>query len=120
MMRIAINLSCVLALFWCLIAQSQTAPAGTPASQANSPSGGSTSMTSILPDLDRLQAASSQANLDLGHMRIEKWRADNDSKRQAQSNADSIQRNLTTALPGLIGNVRSAPQDLAAEFKLYR
>ena len=77
-------------------------------------------MTSILPDLDRLQAAASQAALDIGHMRIEKWKVDGESKRQAQSNADSVQRNLTSALPGLIESVRSAPQDLNAEFKLYR
>jgi len=70
--------------------------------------------------LDRLQAAASQANLDLGHMRIEKWKADSNSKQQAQGNADSVQRNLTTALPGLIANVRSAPQDVTSEFKLYR
>jgi hypothetical protein len=81
---------------------------------------GSTSMTSILPDLDRLQQAASQTNLDLGHMRIEKWKADNGSKQQAQANADSIQRNLTAALPGLISDVRSSPQDIGAEFRLYR
>ena len=80
----------------------------------------STSMTSILPDLDRLQQAASQTNLDLGHMRIEKWKADSGSKQQAQANADSIQRNLTTALPGLISDVRSAPQNIGAEFRLYR
>ena len=77
-------------------------------------------MTSLLPELDRLQASASQTALDLGHMRIEKWKADGESKRQAQANADSIQRNLTAALPGLIDAVRSAPQDLSAEFKLYR
>jgi hypothetical protein len=77
-------------------------------------------MTSILPDLDRLQQAASQTNLDLGHMRIEKWKADNGSKQQGQANADSVQRNLTTALPGLISDVRSAPQDMGAEFRLYR
>ena len=31
-----------------------------------------------------------------------------------------MQRNLTSALPALISNVRSAPQDLGEEFKLYR
>jgi hypothetical protein len=77
-------------------------------------------MTSILPDLDRLQTAAAQASVDIGHMRIEKWKVDGESKRQAQSNADSVQRNLTAALPGLIEGVRSAPQDLNAEFKLYR
>ena len=84
------------------------------------PASGSVSMTLILPDLDRLQAAAAQANLDLGHMRIEKWKADTGSKQQAQANADSLQRNLTSALPALIDAVRNAPQDVNAEFKLYR
>jgi hypothetical protein len=77
-------------------------------------------MNPALADLDRLQAAASQANVDLAHMRIEKWKADSNSKQQAQGNADSVQRNLTTALPALIANVRSAPQDVNAGFKLYR
>lgn len=77
-------------------------------------------MTSILPQLDHLQSAAAQANAALGYMRIEKWKADANSKQQAQSNADSIQRNLTQALPALIGAVRAAPQDVNAEFKLYR
>jgi len=119
-MTIAVNLLSIVFLFPWFVAQSQTVPAETSASPANTSPTGSASMTSILPDLDRLQAASSQANHDLTYMRIEKWKADTDSKRQAQSNADSIQRNLTSALPGLIDKVRSAPQDVAAEFKLYR
>src|SRR5271167_3557924 len=92
--------------------------AGTP--NPNPGSTGSTPMTSVLPDLDRLQTAASQVAIDLGHMRIEKWKADGQSKQQAQANAESVQRNLTSALPGLIENVRSAPQDLNADFKLYR
>ena len=74
----------------------------------------------MLPDLDRLQAAASQATLDLRQLRIDKWKADGESKRQSEANADSVQRNLTSALPGLIDAVRAAPQDLNAEFKLYR
>jgi len=77
-------------------------------------------MTPILAQLDRLQSTASQANSQLAYMRIEKWKADANSKQQAQSNADSIQRNLTEALPALIDAVRSAPQDVGAEFKLYR
>ena len=98
-------------------------PAGAqvaPATPANVPAGGSTSMTSVLPELDRLQSTASEANLTIGKLRIEKWKVDSDSKRQAQTNADSIQRNLTAALPGLITDVRSNPQSLSAEFKLYR
>ncbi|MGC2110808.1 MAG: hypothetical protein WA655_14910 [Candidatus Korobacteraceae bacterium] len=115
-MRIAVSL--LFAFLSIPLDYAQTAPVSAP--PANASATGSVSMTSILPDLDRLQAAASQANLDLGQMRIEKWKADGDSKRQAQSNADSIQRNLTSALPGLIADVRSAPQNLGAEFKLYR
>ncbi len=90
-----------------------------PASES-APLAASTPTRSVTSDLDRLQTASSQATLDLGRLRIEKWKADGESKRQAQSNADSLERNLTSALPGLIDAVRAAPQDLNAEFKLYR
>jgi len=100
-------------------AVAQTSPA-TAASAMNESSPRSASMTSILPDLDKLQAAAAQLNIEIGHMRIEKWKADGESKRQAQGNADSVQRNLTSALPGMIDSVRSAPQDLNAEFELYR
>ena len=109
----------------CLALATATALAQTPANvpsasreQAPGFSNGSTS--SLLSDLDRLQATASQTALDLGHLRIDKWKVDAESKRQAQANADSVLRNLTSALPGLIDAVRSAPQDLSAEFKLYR
>jgi HPt (histidine-containing phosphotransfer) domain-containing protein len=97
-------------------------PANSPSAPArvNAPSVGSAPTVPVLPDLDRLQTAASQATLDLGRLRIDKWKADADSKQQAQANADSVRRNLTSALPGLIAAVRSAPQDLGAEFKLYR
>ena len=103
-----------------------TALARTPANSPSistgerAPSVGSATTVSVLPDLDRLQAAASQATLDLGHLRIDKWKADGQSKQQAQANADSVQRNLTSALPVLIAAVRAGPQDLGAEFKLYR
>ncbi|MGD0929558.1 MAG: hypothetical protein ABR902_02805 [Candidatus Korobacteraceae bacterium] len=115
-MRTAQKLLFLLSLSSVALGQTATAP-------TTAPSRGLTvnaSTTPVLADLDRLQAAASQANLDLGHMRIEKWKADSNSKQQAQGNADSVQRNLTTALPGLIANVRSAPQDVTSEFKLYR
>ena len=87
---------------------------------APQPSGNVASSASITSDLDRLQAAAAQANLDLAHVRIEKWKTDAASKQQAQANADSLQRNLTSALPGLIDSFRTGPRDLNAGFKLYR
>ena len=115
MMKIATTI--LFALLSAGILAAQGAPTQAPPSNATV---GSVSMTSMLPDLDRLQAAAHQANLSLGQMRIDKWKADADTKREMQSNADSVQRNLTNALPGLISDVRSAPQSLSAEFKLYR
>jgi hypothetical protein len=74
----------------------------------------------LASDLDRLQSAASRANSEIAQMRIEKWKTDSASKQQAQANAESLRRNLTSALPGLIDNFRAAPQDLGAGFKLYR
>jgi HPt (histidine-containing phosphotransfer) domain-containing protein len=118
-MNIRLSLLYVLLAGATVLAQT---PANSPSASAggNAPSVGSATTVSVLPDLDRLQAAASQAALDLGHLRIDKWKADGQSKQQAQANTDSVRRNLTSALPGLIAAVRAAPQDLGAEFKLYR
>jgi hypothetical protein len=74
----------------------------------------------LFSDLDRLQSTASQANTDIAHMHIDKWKADGGTKQQSQMNANSLQRNLSSALPVLISNVRAAPQDLSAGFNLYR
>ncbi len=70
--------------------------------------------------LQQLQVSAQDANVALGKLRIEKWKTDGNTKQQTQSNVDSLQRNLTAALPELIEKVRLAPQDLSASFKLYR
>lgn len=114
-MRTAQHLLLLFSLSAVALGQTATSPAVSPSTRASG-----ASMSPVLADLDRLQAAASQANLDLAHVRIEKWKADRNSKQQAQGNADSVQRNLTTALPALIDSVRGAPQDVNAEFKLYR
>ena len=51
---------------------------------------------------------------------IEKWKASGSDKKQALGNVDSIQRNLQGALPEIITQLRNAPEDLSATFKLYR
>lgn len=70
--------------------------------------------------LGKIQQEALGLSADLGKLRIDKWKADSASKSQAVDNADSIQRNINNALPGLISSVRSAPQNLTANFKLYR
>ena len=117
------KLSCVFVLFATASVLSQTPDATTPTSASShetSANVASGTKTSILPDLEKLETAASQISLDIGRLRIEKWKAGGMAKSTAQANADSVQRNLTSALPGLIGAVRSAPADLNAQFKLYR
>jgi hypothetical protein len=103
-----------------LSAQPATQPSPATPSPATPSASETTSAPTVLSDLDRLQAAASATSQAISRIRIEKWKADHSSKQQALANADSIQRNLTSALPGMIDGVRSAPQDLAMEFKLYR
>lgn len=81
---------------------------------------GSDSRAPILSGLDKLEGVASQISVEVGRLRIDKWKASSGAKSTAQADADSVQRNLTSALPGLIGAVRSAPEDVNAEFKLYR
>jgi hypothetical protein len=70
--------------------------------------------------LGQLQANAQTASRDISMLQIDKWKADKNSKSQAQSNAESLQRNLNSALPGMINEVHVRPDDLAASFKLYR
>ncbi len=70
--------------------------------------------------LTQLGQASTALDSTLGSLRIEKWKTGSQEKSQLQSNSDSIRRNVTAALPGMVQEVRKAPDNLAASFKLYR
>ncbi len=70
--------------------------------------------------LSQLEEASQSAQLDLAKLRIERWKADSGSKKQTETNSESVQRNLQAALPEIIGQLRASPEDLGATFKLYR
>src|ERR1700757_2926153 len=103
----------LIALLCCglsLIAQS--APAGPPVPYA--------SVSQLNAIIGPLQQASESAQADLSRLRIEKWKVDSGSKRQTLANVESIKRNLQSALPEIIGQLRNSPEDLSATFKLYR
>jgi hypothetical protein len=70
--------------------------------------------------LSQLEQASQAAQLDLAKLRIDKWKVDSGSKRQAQSNVESVQRNLQAALPEMIAELKASPENLNSTFKLYR
>jgi hypothetical protein len=74
-------------------------------------------LNQLLAEIEQISQAT---QLDLAKMRIEKWKTDSNSKRQTQGNVESIQRNLQTALPDLVGQLRNSPENLAVSFKLYR
>jgi len=63
--------------------------------------------------LSQLEQTSQTVQLDLAKLRIEKWKTDANSKR-------GTQRNLQSALPEIVSQLRSSPENLAATFKLYR
>jgi hypothetical protein len=105
----------------CLPASAQTnasTAANTPPLQGNAvPWASVGQVNALLGELDSVARVTSN---DLARVRIDKWKTDSGTKQQVQANSDSIQRNLQSALPAIIGGVRNAPDDMAASFKLYR
>ncbi len=93
----------------------QNAPAATPAAAPVAPSVNDLNM--MLAQLDQV---SNTSNLDLAKLRVEKWKADSNAKQQFQQQADLLARNMQGTLPGLVAAVRTSPDNLAANFKLYR
>ena len=109
----------LLALGYCLAA---TLAAQTAAPSQTTPSApvslASVSETNAV--LTQVETVAQALTADLTHLRIEKWKTDADYKRQSLSNVESLVRNLQGALPGMVTQLRSTPEDLNATFKLYR
>ncbi|MGA8273894.1 MAG: hypothetical protein WB919_20190 [Candidatus Sulfotelmatobacter sp.] len=78
------------------------------------------SVTQLNGLLVQLEATSKNTQVDLAKLRIERWKTDASTKKQSLADADSVQRNLQSALPEMIGQLRNAPEDMPATFKLYR
>ena len=78
------------------------------------------SMSQLNLMLSELEQAAHTAQVDLAKMRIEKWKTDSNTKRQEQANVESVQRNLQSALPEIIAQIRNSPENLNLTFKLYR
>lgn len=74
----------------------------------------------VQPLLASLDQAAGSARVSLAKLRIERWKTQSDVKRRLQSDAQSIERNLTQALPALAESLRAAPQSLTANFAMYR
>lgn len=70
--------------------------------------------------LATLEQASQTTQTDLGRLRVEKWKMDSGYKKETLGNVDSVKRNLQSALPEIMTQLRNSPEDLGASFKLYR
>lgn len=79
-----------------------------------------TSISELNQLIANLQQTSQQIQDDLSHLRIEKWKTDSGTKHQTQSDVESIQRNLQTALPDILTSLKNSPENTALTFKLYR
>ena len=94
-----------------VLAQTNAAPAA-PVSYS--------SISELNQIIANLQSASQSTQQDLSHLRIEKWKTDGNTKKQTQSDTESIQRNLQNALPEILANLKNSPENLALTFKTYR
>lgn len=115
--NLSLRLRCLSLLPLCLAASAQFASSNQPAPQGPV---SYSSMNQLNQLLSQLEQASQAAQVDLAKLRIEKWKTDGGTKRQAEGNVESIQRNLQTALPEIIAELRASPENLVSTFKLYR
>jgi len=76
--------------------------------------------SSISPLLTQIQETARTSSADVSLLNLRKWKVGNDVKNDAITKAEAIQRNLTVAMPSIVSQVQASPDDLAANFKLYR
>src|SRR5579864_4688035 len=106
-------------LCWSAMLLAGTSMAQAPVSDAAAPVSYS-SISELNQLIGNLQQASQSAQEDLSHLRIEKWKTDSGTRRQTENDRESIQRNLQNALPGMLADLKNAPESLPATFKVYR
>ncbi len=118
MRRLASLLSAILlpGMLWAQVSAPST-PAANPQPNVPTTQVAPATMAASLP---QLQEVIESTRVDLAKLRIDKWKTDAAVKQQAQGNVDSLQRNMTNALPGMAAAVQANPASLAAAFKLYR
>jgi hypothetical protein len=98
-----------------------SAPSSVPQQQSAPQAGPMATMTFATAQLlDQLLQTSRNTVTDLQHVRVDKWKTDDKYKDRARANSESLQRNLTAALPTLVQQMRANPSSIAASVKLYR
>lgn len=115
-MKIAVPVLLLLLASLSVFGQTPDAPPPSQTGEANA----TPSTPAILKEVDRLQTFAERASQDIEHLHIDNWKANAAAKSAAQADATSIQRNITSALPGMIAAVRAEPDNVNAQFVLYR
>lgn len=121
-MKIPLYILLVCSTVWAQTSAPRTtvAPATASAPAANS----ATSSNVAIPDASdltrQISASAEKANVDVGRLRIDKWKTDAASKQESTTLADSIRRNLNYAVPDLLQRIQASPGSLNANFRLYR
>lgn len=69
---------------------------------------------------DILQPTLSHISQVITSLNIARWKAPNEVRAATQQNADSIQRDLSGTLPGLLTAADAAPSQVSAVFPVYR
>jgi hypothetical protein len=113
------NVAKLIAISGCLLLSS-SAPAQAPANSAPAAPVSYSSISELNQLIENLQNASQATQSDLSHMRVERWKADSATKRQTQNDTESILRNLQTALPTMLVDLKNSPENLALTFRTYR
>jgi hypothetical protein len=113
------NCKKILATLIC-VAWASMCLAQAPATQAPGAPVAYSSIAELNQLMSNLEQASQSAQQDLSHLRIDRWKTDSGTKRQTESNVESIQRNLQAAMPGILSELKNSPESAALTFKLYR
>ncbi|HEY6304943.1 MAG TPA: hypothetical protein VI488_00620 [Candidatus Angelobacter sp.] len=127
--RVALVIFCLSAGLVAQSARTQTAsvhmPAGSkPATDSAAPATDRPSLDATMFDLQRVTVATDS---DIADLDVEKWKSgwrtawlkNGAHKQQAQQVAESLQRNLHDAMPGLISDVQTSRGSVSTTFKLY-
>jgi hypothetical protein len=75
--------------------------------------------TNVNSILTAVQQATNSASVDIGKLRVERWKTDADQKQQLQHIGDSLQKSIANAIPALMADVQSSRGGVSASFKLY-
>jgi len=113
-MKTAIGVSILLAFgALCLSAQAPAEPSSDQHTQA------APAPANLAEILAHIQESTNSASVNIGKLRIEKWKTDSEQKQQLQQIAGSLRKNIAGAVPGLINDVQNSRGSVAASFKLY-